>query len=212
MTFKVTGHKTLTFIHIPKSGGTSITRWFDVLCTYKPNGYNITKYCPTKDHWGIEEVKQVDNDLGYKFTVVRNPWDYTVSLYAFLTGIAIHWYNKNPNGDPSFWSFDSSWLKHDLPFDTFVRNMHLYPTPLHKNYTFASPQVSWIGDDMDYILRYENLTEDFKVIQDIVGHDNPLGCYNKSVRTDYKDYYNDETKKIVSNIFSEDIEKFKYRF
>lgn len=212
MTFKVTGKKTLTFIHIPKTGGTSITKWFNVVCSYKPNGYEMMKYCETKDHWGIKEVKEVDTDLGYKFTVVRNPWDYTVSLYAFLTGVAIYWYNRNPEGERGVWNFDSSWLTHDLKFDTFVRNLHTYPTPLHKNYNFASPQASWIDDDIDYVLRYETLEQDFRVVQDIVGHDNELGCYNKSNRTGYRDYYSDETRKIVSSLFEVDIDKFGYTF
>jgi hypothetical protein len=61
-----------TFIHIPKTGGSSITAW------YRKNiNSKINKYI----HFTLKEIK---NPAPITFAVIRNPWDRVVSIYSFL--------------------------------------------------------------------------------------------------------------------------------
>ena len=68
-----------TFIHIPKTAGNSVTDWL------KDNTEAlVTK---RKQHATVAEVLEGNHslgpirDLGWKFCIVRNPWDYMVSWY-----------------------------------------------------------------------------------------------------------------------------------
>lgn len=198
MTFQVNGKQKVTFIHIPKTAGTSITEWFRLICTYPPNGYEMTKFCETREHWGINELRKTQSDLGWTFAVVRNPWDYAVSLYHHLV-------QKMPIAYPKL-----QWLE-DVTFDDWISDIDNYPKTFVEPYKLSSPQVSWI-DETVYVLRYEYLERDFKVVQNVMGHHLPLPVRNVSSRTAYKDYYNDTTRKLVAKIFEEDIERFKCVF
>jgi hypothetical protein len=198
MTFQVTGKTTVTFIHVPKTAGTSITEWFRLMCVYPPNGYTMRRFCDTKEHWGVNEVMREVSDLGYTFAVVRNPWDYAVSLYSHLT-------QKMPVVYKEF-----EWLK-DVSFNDWILNIDIYPNTFISPYTLSSNQCSWIDNTVD-VLKYESLEEDFKRVQQVVGNTLPLPIKNISQRTHYVDYYTEESKKRVSEIFAEDIDRFKYRF
>ena len=63
----------LTFIHIPKTGGTSITRW--IRDNHEHDYYR--KHCTlqtAKNHW---------NNLSQTFCVIRDPYDWLVSWYEY---------------------------------------------------------------------------------------------------------------------------------
>ena len=64
-----------TFIHIPKTGGTSISTWLK-------NAYGVN-YNKGFKHASYEEMKRTFGDLGFTYTVVRNPWDRVVSAYFY---------------------------------------------------------------------------------------------------------------------------------
>ena len=67
---------------------------------------------------------------------------------------------------------------------------------------------------VDFIGFFENLTEDFLYIQNKIGADGELQSLNVTGARagDYKSYYNDETRKIVADVFQEDIRIFGYTF
>ena len=197
MTFQVQGKHKITFIHIPKTAGTSITEWFRLFCSYPPNGYTMKKFCETREHWGISEVRNY-TDVGWSFCVVRNPYDYAVSLYHHLI-------QKMPVVYP-----DLQWLK-NVTFEQWVSDIDNYPKTFIDPYKLSSNQVDWI-DDSVHIMRYENLEEDFKVIQELVGNSFELPVRNTSDRKEYRYYYNDDTRNRVSQIYGEDIERFKCEF
>ena len=122
------------------------------------------------------------------FVVVRNPWDRVVSLWAF--------WNKNN--------------RTNIPFDTFVRNLHTYKFNEKAWFTFDQSQKAWFPNGVTYLLKFETLEEDFKVIQEKLGCHEPLPKINTSEHDDYRTYYTPETWDIVSNVFKDDIEEFGY--
>ena len=76
----------------------------------------------------------------------------------------------------------------------------------------------FVSDDnghiiMDFIGRYESLETDFEQICARIGLGRiELPHLNKSTNKNYKDYYNERTKRIVEEWSKRDIETFGYEF
>ena len=69
---------------------------------------------------------------------------------------------------------------------------------------------------VDFIGRFENLQEDWKIVCKNIGIDEKLPHTNKNnnrpYRLGYRSFYNDETKQIVAEKFKNDIAIFGYEF
>jgi chondroitin 4-sulfotransferase 11 len=193
------------FIHINKCGGTTIDKLLsrrfgdhDDAPTYMlnyPNEFN----------------------LYFKFTSVRNPWDKVVSFY--------HYHVKRK------WDLKWDWDATNAPaFTEFVKITSSYtkqkqesifqggPSPCTYHKRIASNQLDWITDEnqnimVDYIMRLENLQQDFDIVCDKIGIPRQqLPHQNKSKHKYYTEYYDDETREIVAKKYAKDIEYFGYEF
>jgi len=184
------------FIHIPKCAGVSIT---NLLYGNLAGGHT------TFDDYSLifspREIKHY-----FKFTVVRNPWDRVVSAYHFLAKGGMNdddkqWAEENISDYKDFKSFVKGWLSAEniLKYHHF-RPQHSYFTALHEKL------------EVDYIAFLENLHNDFEVIREMVDSSAILEQKNKSNHNDYKDYYDEETKMIVANVYAKDISLLGYNF
>jgi len=188
------------FIHINKTGGSSIERAIDPsipthnnktnrVCPSATvgNTYHETKHFPARKMWANHPDCF---DLYFKFTFVRNPWATEASLYNWFKFIGVARGTK-------------------LSFKEF-----LYQRVKLKRMGFRimlgnSKQYSL----MDYIGRFENLQEDFNIICDKIGiPQQQLPHKNKIKHKHYTEYYDDETRQIVAEKYAEDIEYFGYKF
>lgn len=186
--------KKFIFVHITKTGGTSI----DIaLRKYTKNG---------KTHQSISEMKEeAAKNFGFnnyfKFCFVRNPWDKMVSQYFYI--------KKKIAYDKSFKEFIIDFKSTPNDWDFKNKNFPVKYQPVQKK---------WICGDkgevlMDFVGRFENLQEDFDTICDKI--DLPkreLPHRNSTNHNHYSEYYNKETREIISQKFSEDIEYFGYKF
>lgn len=149
--------KKITFLHIPKTGGTSIR-------ANLVNNY-VTKQTPKNDlHITVKKTKKYfGKDLGIKFCVTRNPYDRWASLFYHASRTEEYvWYNDLHYSDLS--NHNRSRIKHH--FFAFLTNS--LKTKWQMN-------IQWeIAKDCDYVLRYDQLEKDFCVIQDILGNATPL--------------------------------------
>ena len=168
----------LVFIHIPKTAGCSITKWLTTHFNTKP----------TLSKCMHPSTSMINIPFDETFAVVRNPWDRTVSLWAFWNKIK----------------------KTNVSFDEFVRNIRDYKFNERSWFTLDQPQKVWIPNGVTYLLKFETLEEDFKVIQEKLGCFEPLSHINSSEHDDYKTYYIKETWDIVADVFKDDIEEFGY--
>ena len=180
------------FIHIPKTGGTSISNY----CIEKIEGslYNrinedsvdINKHIYAKELIDIFDYSNYNS-----FAVVRNPFEVTVSHYFF--GLRV----ENLSMD-------------EYSFEDFLELM-VKPNAIRQ------PMVEYISDGSDIlikdIVRFENLESELKSYFNKISLNlDSLGRHNIGNHLHYSKYYNEKTYNIVNDYFSEDIKKFNYKF
>ena len=131
---------------------------------------------------------------GWSFCVIRNPWDRWVSWWCY-------WHDKLNRIDTPFEEYTIRYFSGD--YDNLSGGEY---STLYKQYRMA--------DDVDCILRFENLTQDFVIVQERLGNHAPLPMANVSYgRKHYTEYYSsDELIKIVAENYAEDIEKYGYQY
>ncbi|EIJ41671.1 Sulfotransferase family [Beggiatoa alba B18LD] len=138
----------------------------------------------------------------YKFAFVRNPWDWQVSMYHFLLKET-----TNPR-----YELVKSFPHFDAYLDWVIHTKNPFPKGATKL------QKTVLADEhgkllVDFVGRYENLSQDFQSICQHIGLDIPaLPHLNQSNRTDYRHYYTPKTRQLVAEHFAEDIELFGYQF
>lgn len=221
------------YVHIPKTGGTSIERllWPNVhihstnarvlsggLVTGFRNqlqtgsyrvlyAKNIRKLVPG---WAFDDF--------FKFTFVRNPFDKFVSSYMYtkvVDAIPVQRSDSKfffgPMGRGSL--YDHVGVSPDVSFKGWVA------AALEKPYAQWEPQWKFVLDDngdnlLDFVGRFENLVEDFALIADKIGFKGyRFPHMNKSVgRGHYRDYYDDESRQMVEEFYKKDLEIFGYEF
>lgn len=137
----------------------------------------------------------------YKFTFVRNPWDWVVSNYAFNRGLTRPYVigtEYSISGNVPDWAKDmtfSEWL---------VWWIETFNPSQSAMFTGAN------GESLvDVIFRTESLTSDFNHLKKRLGlwiWKFRLPHIKSSTRNaDYKSYYDDESMKIVQEHFAVDI-------
>ncbi len=154
-------------------------------------------------HAKAHEIKEkLENELFnsyFKFSFVRNPFDFLVSLYFYI----------NPAKRHSIHS-----MVKDMDFKDFVK--------WHISVNHPC-QVDFITDPndgkmlVDYIGRFETLEKDIAIIRKrlniktggSVKHKNPS---IHRLRKDYKVYYDEESRKLVENHYQRDLCLLGYSF
>ena len=198
ITFITKSNKKFTFVHIPKNAGKSISAY---IMQHSAHSYTIHD----KSHASIEELKATGEDLGTTFAVARNPYTRAVSLYKYLFED-----NLSKILEPTIPYFhhkpELSWhkkLRQEHPKMSFRKFVSALPyMPL------AQPQKDFLP--VDKLLRFENLREDFKFIQDALGTDDQLFKINSTNNNFWKEYYTHDTDKIVAEKYSEDFNILNY--
>jgi hypothetical protein len=195
--------KRFLFVHIPKTAGNSIQSILrdyseDELVALRGEQDGIERFGLRNPNYKIKKhstLAEYRAALGeerfrglYKFTCVRNPWDRMVSYYFTPTKRVEAWNRKEFRKAISNALSAADYLQLDKGEDD----------PFGK---------------LDYIMRFENLADDFRVVcttLEIAAP--PLPQYNRSTREHYSKYYNDELRELVRERFASEIERFGYTF
>lgn len=175
------------FIHINKTGGSSIERALKL---------------PFEHKTALEKIQQIGRtewDRRLSFAVVRNPWDKVVSHYFYRVRT-----NQTGMGDGH------------IDFNEWVMRSYGFNDPVYYDQPkMFQPQVNWLKDSemkicVKEILRFEQLSDDFSALAKKIGKKVPLPHVKKTAHSHYKDHYNDSARKIIGRVFQEDIDIFKY--
>jgi hypothetical protein len=199
----------ILFIHINKTGGSSIVRALNMLQVHLSVDLIFSSEIENDDQFNIWEgwkngkrrttynwdkltnIKNYWNE--YKsFSIVRNPWDRVVSDF---------FYCKKENY---------------VPVELTFRNEVLYNKDNFERW--KQPCYNWLTLNgevaVQNILRFENLQSDFeKMCKQLELPDGiNLPHLNKTKHKHYTEYYDEETKQIVAEKYAKDIEYFGYEF
>ena len=128
------------------------------------------------------------------FAIVRNPWDWQVSLYRYML------------------------LKKDHPQHLMTKGFGGFEAYIRwRCQNEARFQTEFILDRsgkllIDYLGRFENLSQDFSKICSQLGCSASLPRLNVSRNDSYRDYYTRETQDLVRRCFDKDIGYLGYEF
>lgn len=190
-------HKCI-FIHIPRTGGTSIERSIRSDWTWK----NF----PTEKHILASTAKRLYKDYWndyFKFSFVRNPWSRMVSMARF----------------PNFYKCNITDGLVDVTgyFEKFPR-IEIDPRSESKDETAEKIRnavyLNILNEELDFVGRFEELQNDFDYVCEKIGmpkKELPHLVKSKDGKH-YTKYYDDTTKQIVTERYAEDLEFFGYEF
>jgi hypothetical protein len=205
--------KKFVFIHIPRTRGTLLSRLLEPYGTALQGEANFDS--PYFKHASATDIQRCLGDAFdeyFKFSIVRNPWDWVVSNFAFNRGLhrcyvaGSRYPTCNPNNVPE-------WAQ-QMSFDIWLR---WWLDELNPG------QLSLLQDRSgtiltDRIFRFETLMQDLPSLCERLGV--PLveaispGPQNRGKRTgsSYRDYYSAVTSDWVETHFQREIELFGYAF
>lgn len=193
------------FIKTRKTAGSSLEKFFlnihnnnkeYVFGGMPPENLSPINCVGNVEHKGWKWIeKHFSNEWGnyFKFAIERNSWDKVVSTY--------HWQKKQiPN------------MKHN-DFTSYILNGKKMWDKKDWNLYTNNDKIC-----VDKIIRFENINEEFRSICKYleIPYNNELENLklkeNIRPKDNYKNYYNEETKQIIKNVFSNEINYFQYTF
>ena len=207
--------KNLLFIHIDKTGGTSIVSGLKLSklephttggskqdnWNYKYKHYSYKQYC--------KEFKSPNLKKYFVFSFVRNPYTWVISRFNFL---------RNMNYDQSFYNNH----KHNsVKFANHTGDINQYILKLYNSNSkpFPKSQTEYLLNnqdkiDVDFIGNFESLESDFDNLLDILKLDKEqyklpvINSYNNSNQKD--NILTERSKQIIFEWYKKDFENFNY--
>ena len=192
-------HK-FVFVKTPKTAGTSIVSAIRRFTDISLRNYDMG------DHEKYYDIIQKNSKFEnyFSFSFVRNPWDLRLSRYFYLKNIEVPM--KKQKGEV----YDETILQTDN-FKDWCKIGSWFPADNEGQYSFMCNKNEEFS--VDFVGRYENLTDDFNQICDTLNLKiNILPSENTTKHKHYTEYYNDETREIVAEKYAKDIEYFGYKF
>lgn len=205
-----------TFIHVPKTGGTSFYNWLqDNMEDYIQVDMN------SYENGSIDGATKLWGDLGTVFSFVRNPYSRLVSMYTYQYAKAKAQI-LNPGNLPKYMTV-SDYLKiisvSQKGFDYWLQCICNDSDEIYKVSDASPDQItvsSWFNGSLpDIIIKTENLNDEFYKIQNLLTNGQckvPLPWANTSDHKPYREYYTEETRKLVERKFADDLNNFGYDF
>jgi len=223
-------HK-VVFIHFVKTGGSSIEDYFGGGDGYRETMFNFKdgkqKIVKEQHHFSSHQYLQTNGidvwNECFKFSFVRNPWDWFLSCffwdikvyrdnekkgypqrYLEVVPLFPRWKEEHPQ------KYRRRFIVNECnsDFKTYVEKGMARPDwfkfPIMRDYT----------QGVDFIGRFENLQDDFnKVCRQIGTPIKKLAHLKKpESRPHYSHFYNEKTTDSVYNLLKADIEHFGYEF
>ena len=147
-------------------------------------------------HEGL--VSKAFDESAYKFAFSRNPYDRIVSLY--------------------FYSQRVDRLPKELSFLDFCRQLVAKPCEpigLYNSIGLSqcNPQSRWLeGIEVDFVGRLESLDKDVTQVLAALGREpaNQVPHLNSTKHRSYSDYFCDESRQIIDDLFDEDFRNLGY--
>jgi len=194
--------KKAVFVHIPKTGGISVTHAIlPHIVGYETSGQigklspelknrfeirNAQKHEQAKYYVSKKHLTGVQWNAYYKFAIVRNPWDRAVSEFSWRHSLKNGW--EPSTNFAEFLDYCQYRIENKPKRDIY--------------WTHAQPQVDYVCDNkgniiLDTIYRFENLNDAVDDIGKKLGLSIQLEKHNSSKHKHYTEYYTKEFEKSV---------------
>ena len=198
------------FIHIPKTGGTSIERLFVDHETDRMLGGKDVEYKHDSARQ-MQETFPKKWEQYFTFTVVRNTWDWIISRFYW------HYFFRPQDLDrlliPTHKDrvIEGSFRKFVMSLDDMLKKKegrHLELDTQLSRLLDINGEVS-----LDYVCKFESLQVDFDHVCNKAGiSQQKLPHIHKTKHKHYTEYYDEEMREIVAKKYAKDIEYFGYKF
>jgi hypothetical protein len=202
------------FVHIPKTGGTSVEAALGVHGDWRFEDREtlfgrirspdlVARGFPTRflQHLTLPEIRSLlpDHEEYFSFAFVRNPWDRMVSTWSHPDGQLVRMaHNRNVE-------------LRGLPFEEFLaRTADLEHVHLRPQHEFVLDEAG--RPLVDFVGRFETIAADFREVCRRIGVERRLPHRNRSDRPvrDYRDAYTERTRQLVGERYRRDAEAFGY--
>jgi hypothetical protein len=207
--------KNFLFIHIPKTGGSSIENTLEMYQSFEYGSTHPTAF----------QIKNwIDKDLYkslYKFSSVRNPWDLQYSCWTYYTQKSDVPINMDFETYIKWKFLDDYNIKDGIKYVGGDLNEKDSTEHLrHGYYVHRVPQCYFLIDEkgnfiIDRVINLETVDQDLKDISDLLDLDIffvPKLNVSREDGDDYRKHYTKEMIEIVSQRFAADIKLFGYEF
>ena len=195
--FNINGKKVL-FIHIPKTGGSSVNVWLSSLgetSFYETSVPSFMKCSP--QHMSFEDIKllQPNIEFDFIFSIVRDPYTRIESEYAFRTDTQFKKFKRRP-------SF-SNWLNNSVK----AYNKNSYHFDNHMR-----PQNYFLGNFLNTYKLETGLENIIEIVSKELSIDMPkeIPKFNTSNRAQLNPKWSYENYDLFHKLYSSDFEILKY--
>ena len=188
----------IVFIHIPKTYGVST----GILFGWPIDLANLS----VSLHYDTELTEDICKNY-FMFTFVRNPFERCLSLYYFWKKYAkfsfdFNFFCRHPDLVFQFAVYGKGWSTRE--------ECHLWTQSCLNNNREMWKYVDFIGRCETYENDIKYLLDKFDVnCPEILPHENKAFS---ELEKHYSEFYNEKSKSIVSNRYTEDLERFNYSF
>lgn len=204
------------FVHIPKTGGTALSLALearamkdDILIGDTPKARarrgrlkgartvgRLWKHSTLSDISGLIPDEEIESFL--TFTLVRNPWDRTVSYY--------HWLRDQTFSHPAVGLARTHDFSGFLNHTQTMTSLRLWPYGAWMRLRSGQERAG-------HFVRLERMEEDLVPVEAHLGFGLRLDRVNASIReADWRRYYTDADAQLVADCCAEDIARFGYGF
>ena len=173
------------FIEIPKTGTTSIVNYFFTNLKVNDDFLFFRKLIPPSRCWRHCTIQDTLQDFSQCSDYFK---------FAFV---------RNPwDRCVSYYCWEKDVYKKEITFEEYIQM---------KKYDLLQKQ--YIGNNLDFIGRFENLHQDFDIICNKIGIPRQQLLHeNKTNHKHYTKYYNEKTRDLAVKKYKEDIDFFGYKF
>ncbi len=212
---RVSDSARVVFVHVQKTGGTTVDRIFDrevpdARWVRGDTGKRLYR------HALYRRLLQAEPGLAdyWSFGFVRNPWARMVSWYSMYhdmfarRDVGDERINRKFDRHPDLWLVFEPYA---YDFEAFV---HGAPTIPRVGKTQVDMLTGPDGSLVDFVGRTENLEADLAVVRERLGLSTRvrLPHRNRSSHGHYSEYYTAETRRHVGEIYAADVDTFGYSF